>query len=147
MLIQDQFSVAAPIDRVWETLQDIAKISTCIPGVENLDIASPDEITAGLRVSVGPLSARFQGQARVIERTPPSKIVALIQGTDKSSSSNIKATFTGTLSTLDQETVVEYGIDLNVRGRLATFGYPVVRGTVKKMAASFATCLQEMLNG
>lgn len=58
-------------------------------------------------------------------------------------SSRVKATFTGTLTPMESGTRLDYEVDLALRGRLAQFGFTVVRATAKKMTADFAQCLQK----
>jgi carbon monoxide dehydrogenase subunit G len=70
----------------------------------------------------------------------------LVEGEDSSSGSSAKATFTGVLSQEDGSTKLEYEMDVSLRGRLAQFGFAVIRGTSKKMTGIFARNLREALN-
>lgn len=146
MLLKDSFTVAAPLDRVWAMLEDIPRIAVCVPGVESVDQTAPDTYRGVLKVKVGPIGAAFDGQVRITERTPMERLTAEVEGQDKSSASLVKATFAGTLVESDSGTTFTYEMDVALRGRLAQFGLAVVQGVAKKMTASFADCLQAIIN-
>lgn len=146
MILKDSFTVDAPIDKVWDFFQDIPRLSACIPGIEEVEEIEPDVFRGVMKVKVGPLSARFSGQVKVLERVAPERLVALVEGEDSSSASSAKATFTGVLIEESSGTRLEYETDVSMRGRLAQFGFAVIRGTAKKMTGIFAKNLQEALN-
>jgi carbon monoxide dehydrogenase subunit G len=146
MILKDSFTVDAPIEEVWDFFQDIPRLSACIPGIEEVEEIEPDVFRGVMKVKVGPLSARFSGQVKVLERVAPERLVALVEGEDSSSASSAKATFTGVLIEEGNGTRLEYETDVSMRGRLAQFGFAVIRGTAKKMTGIFANNLQEALN-
>jgi carbon monoxide dehydrogenase subunit G len=80
-----------------------------------------------------------------MERIPPSKLTASISGDDKGSASNVGATFSAELEPAGEGTRVAYRVEYSLRGRLGTFGSAVLQGTVRKMTAEFASCLEKAL--
>lgn len=146
MFLEDSFSVDAGVDQVWAFLQDIPRLCACIPGVEQVTEIDPDTYQGVLKVKVGPLSAKFSGQVRIVEREAMKRMVALVEGEDKASASFAKATFTGRLSAQGKRTRLEYETEISLRGRLAQFGLTVIRGTVKNMTREFVQNTQEALN-
>ena len=147
MLIEDSFAVTAPQREVWEILQDIPRVSACTPGVEQVEEIGPDRYQGMLKVKVGPIKAAFSGQVTILERSEPDHLSAQIEGMDRSSASNVKATFNAHLKTVGETTQVDYAMDVGLRGRLAQFGTAVIRGTAKKFVQDFAKCLQGELDG
>ena len=146
MKLEDTFTIKAPLDAVWEFLVDIPRVSICTPGVEEVKQIEPDVYDGLLKVKVGPVSAAFSGRVSIVERLPSERMVASIEGRDKATASNVKATFSADLKPEGSNTLISYNLDVTLRGRLAQFGVAVVRGTVNKMAAEFAICLQEALS-
>jgi carbon monoxide dehydrogenase subunit G len=146
MILKDSFTVDVPIEDVWAFFQDIPRLSGCIPGIEQVEEIEPDVYRGVLKVKVGPLSATFSGQVRVLERVAPERMVALVEGEDQSSASSAKATFTGMFIREGSGTRLQYETDVSMRGKLAQFGFAVIRGTAKKMTGVFAKNLQEALN-
>ncbi len=136
----------APVQEVWTLLQDIPRVSECLPGVEALEEADPDVYRGRLKVKIGPLAAGFGGQVTIVEREPRRLIVAQIEAEDRSSASFVRATFTSRLTSVEAGTQIEYEMDMALRGRLAQFGSAVVGATAKKLTSQFARCLQEVLS-
>ena len=98
-----------------------------------------------LQVKVGPISSSFEGQVTFIERVPPTRLVAEVDGRDKVSASQVQATFTGLLSAVETGTQLDYEMDIALRGKLAQFGLVVVRATAKKMTSDFSKCFTDAL--
>ncbi len=146
MKLEDTFTINAPLDAVWEFLLDIPRVSVCTPGVEEVKQIEPDVYDGLLKVKVGPVSAAFSGRVSIVERLPSERMVARIEGRDKATASNVKATFSADLKPEGNSTLISYSLDVTLRGRLAQFGVAVVQGTAKKMAGEFANCLQEALS-
>ena len=77
MILKDSFIIEAPIDNVWALLQDVHRVSTCVPGVGSVKEVGRDMYNGILKVKVGPISPSFQGQVRLTEQTyPPGRLVA-----------------------------------------------------------------------
>lgn len=145
MLLKDSLTIAAPIDAVWAVLDDVPRVSGCVPGVDGVTESGPDTYRGALKVKVGPIIASFEGTVRFTGRVPRERLVAEVEGQDKSSASLVKATFTGMLSAVEAGTRIDYEVDVALRGRLAQFGVTVVQATARKMTAQFARCLEELI--
>ena len=145
MEINDSVTVTADRERVWAFLMDIERMGQCMPGVDSVEEVGQSSYLGKLKVKVGPILASFNGKARITEMDPPNRLVAVIEGDDRSSGSTVKATFVSTLSPTDDGTRLDYEMDVNLRGRLAQFGLTVVKGTARKMTAEFGECVQRTL--
>jgi len=145
MIIKDSFTLNAPREKVWEFLQDIPRVGTCVPGVEGIEQIEPDVYRGQLKVRVGPIKASFGGKVSILERTPLERIVALVEGNDSASATQVKATFTAALVAVAAGTRVDYEMDVALRGRLAQFGATVFQATAKKITAEFARQVEQAL--
>ena len=145
MILKDSFIVEAPLAAVWALLQDVPRISVCIPGVRSFEEVGPDSYKGLLQVKIGPIRSSFEGQVTFIERVPLARLVAEVDGRDKVSASQVKATFTGLLSAVESGTQLDYEMDIALRGKLAQFGLVVVRATAKKMTSEFSKCFTDVL--
>ena len=137
MHIDDTFIVRAPREKVWELFFDIERMGRCMPGVESIERVDGMTYRGRLKIKVGPIAAAFDGMAALTEVDPPRRLVASLEGDDKSIASFVKATFTSTLSPVEGGTQVSYRMDMNLRGRLAQFGTAVIGATAKKVTAEF----------
>ena len=145
MQIKDSFVINAPQEKVWEFLFDIPKLSKCVPGVESVEVVDDKTYRGRLVVKVGPIKSSFGGTVNLTEVDPPNRIAGTVEGDDKSSASSVKASFTGTLKTIEGGTEAAFEVEANLRGRLAQFGGPVITATAKKLTAEFAKNLREQL--
>lgn len=145
MVIKDKFTVNVPVETVWSFLHDIPRVSSCMPGAEEVEEVESDVYSGKLKARVGAVRAAFDGQVMIDERVAPERLVASIKAEERSLASYVDATFTSHLTPVEAGTQIDYEIDVTLRGRLAQMGYAPVRQAVKKMTAEFATCLQESL--
>ncbi len=145
MRIEDSFVIDAPIQEVWDGLLDVDLLARCIPGIASLQVSDDQTYTGDLNVTVGPIRASFEGLARFTRLDPPAFLEAEIEGGDRRTASKVKAVFQSQLSENEAGTLVQYSVDINLRGRLAQFGLAVVRGTAKKMTQTFGQCLQDSI--
>jgi carbon monoxide dehydrogenase subunit G len=145
MQIKDAFVINAPQDKVWEFLFDIPKLSQCVPGIESVDVVDEKIYRGKLVIKVGPIKSAFSGIVTLTEVDAPNRIAGTVEGDDKSSASSVKATFTGTLKTIEGGTEAAFEVEANLRGRLAQFGGPVINATAKKLTAEFAKNLRAQL--
>jgi uncharacterized protein len=145
MQIKDAFVIKAPQDKVWEFLFDIPKLSQCVPGIESVEVVDDKTYRGKLVVKVGPIRSEFGGTVILTEVEAPNRIAGTVEGDDKSSASSVKATFSGTLTSVEGGTEAAFQVDANLRGRLAQFGGPVIMATAKKLTAEFAKNLRAQL--
>ena len=145
MQIKDSFIINAPQEKVWELLFDVPRLSQCVPGIESVEEVDDKTYRGVLVVKVGPIKSQFSGVVTLTEVEPPQKIAGSVEGDDKTSASSIKANFSGTLATVEAGTEAAFVVDLNLRGRLAQFGGPVISATAKKLTAEFAKNLRAQL--
>lgn len=145
MQIKDSFRIHAPQEKVWDFLFDIPKLSHCIPGIESVEVVDDKTYRGKFVVRVGPIKSEFSGKVALTEVDAPNRIAGTVEGDDKASASSVKATFTGTLATVDAGTEAAFQVEANLRGRLAQFGGPVITATAKKLTVEFAKCLKECL--
>ena len=145
MQIKDSFTINASQEKVWELLFDIPRLSQCVPGIEDVEVVDDKTYRGKLVVKVGPIKSQFSGVVTLTEVEPPQRIAGLVEGDDKASASSVKAGFSGTLTSVGVGTEAAFVVDLNLRGRLAQFGGPVISATAKKLTAEFARNLRTQL--
>ena len=145
MKIKDSFTINAPQEKVWELLFDIPRLSQCVPGIEDVEVVDDKTYRGKLVVKIGPIKSQFSGVVTLTEVEPPRRIAGLVEGNDKARASSIRANFRGTLMSVQAGTEAAFVVDVNLRGRLAQFGGPVISATTKKLTAEFAKNLRAQL--
>jgi len=68
MQFDNFFSIAAPIDEVYATLSDVARVVPCVPGAELLEQRGDDVFEVAVKAELGPLWKHFLGTITVVER-------------------------------------------------------------------------------
>jgi len=145
MQIKDSFVINAPQEKVWDLLFDIPRLSKCVPGIESVEVVDAKTYRGRLVVKVGPIRSEFTGTVTLTEIAAPHRIAGNVDGDDKASASMVKAGFSGTLTPVENGTEAAFIVDVNLRGRLAQFGGPVITATAKKLTAEFARNLRVQL--
>ncbi len=57
MNVEEQFSIPAPIERVWDFVRDPDRVG--IPGCEQVEAISDTSYSGTIAVSLGPIKVRF----------------------------------------------------------------------------------------
>ena len=63
MQIDSEFTVAAPMDRVWAYLLDVERVAPCMPGAELTEVVDDHTWKGKTSVKVGPVALSFAGTA------------------------------------------------------------------------------------
>ena len=136
MEIKGEYKITAPRDKVFAALNDQAILQACIPGCEQLDKLSDTEMTAKVRLRIGPVSAAFSGKVTLSDIDPPNgyKITGEGQG---GVAGFAKGGAVVTLTEDGADTILKYDVDAQVGGKIAQVGARLIAGTAKKLADQF----------
>jgi carbon monoxide dehydrogenase subunit G len=129
--------IAASREAVWAALNDIEVLKQCIPGCEALERQSDTEMAAKVKLTVGPVSARFAGKVALSEIDPPNGYRISGEGSG-GAAGYAKGS---ALVRLDEDgnggTVLKYEARADVGGKLAQLGGRLIDATARKMAGEF----------
>ena len=137
MKFQGNLLIARPIEKVWEFLWDIEKLSKCIPGcqaVQTLKEREKYELT--VKDSVGPTTVQLEFLADVKKLEPLKRIEIAMQGKDFKAG-GVRQTMALALASKDNQTQMDFETDVNVFGRLGTLGYPFVKKKAEAVIKEF----------
>ncbi len=127
--------IGAPREKVWEALNDPDILKQCIPGCEEIEKSGDDEFKAKVKAKVGPVNARFSGKVTLANLNPPESYT--IQGEGSGGASFVKGSADVALEDAGEETVLRYGAQANVGGKLAQLGQRLLKSTADKYATQF----------
>ena len=65
MKLEQSFTVAAPVDQVWDALVDIERIATCLPGAEITGQGPDGSYEGNFTVKLGPTTASYRGSLKM----------------------------------------------------------------------------------
>ena len=63
--ITESFEVSRPVDQVWELFQDVPDLASCLPGAELTEDMGDGKFGGAVAVKLGPMTAKFEGEADV----------------------------------------------------------------------------------
>ena len=122
---------------VWDALNDPEVLKNSIPGCEELQRTSDTEFTATVVSKVGPIKARFGGKVTLSDIQAPISYKLTGEG-QGGMAGFAKADITVSLDAIEEEvTLVRYGVNANVGGKLAQLGARLIDATARKQADDF----------
>src|ERR1051325_11986027 len=128
MDIKGEYTIAAPRDKVFAALNDPEVLKACIPGCESLDKTSDTEMTAKVKLRIGPVSASFSGKVTLSDIDPPNGY--RISGEGQGGAAGFaKGGAVVALREDAGETALNYNVDAQVGGKIAQVGAPLSDGT------------------
>ena len=138
MILEGQFSIPAPQDRVWDAIWDIPTLASWVPGCTSAEQVDDTTYRARLEQQVGFLKASFDLLLKVVETDPPNRIRLHGEGEDRKLRSNIQADVLVELEPSGDGTVFRYRQDISVFGRLGALGFPLIQRKAREVEAEFA---------
>ena len=145
MQIQNEFTVAQPVEPLWAYLLDVEKIAPCMPGAE-LNEAIDDENWKGkVNVAFGPVKLSFAGTVTIAERDDVAHRVKLTaKGMEAKGKGAATAAVTSWLEPSPDpgSTIVKMDADITLTGAAAQLSRGLLPEISKKLTQQFADCLQ-----
>src|SRR3954469_20965538 len=136
MEMSGEFRIPAPRQLVWERLNDPETLKACIPGCQSIEKLSDTEFTAKVVAKVGPVKATFSGKVTLSDLDPPSGYTITGEGTG-GVAGFAKGSATVALEEDGAETVLRFGVQGQVGGKLAQIGSRLIDATARKMSDEF----------
>jgi carbon monoxide dehydrogenase subunit G len=135
-LAEERVVVDAPRSAIWGLLDDPEALARVLPGAEDLVPDGERRWRGTLATKVGFLTVRADATAEVAESHPPDDMRLEITGRPKGLAGSFQAAIPFRLEELEGDrTAIDYSVDLTVTGRLAAFGAPILRDTLRRQVA------------
>jgi hypothetical protein len=145
VLIENEFTVAAPVDLLWSYLLDVEKIAPCMPGAELTEVVDERNWKGKLNAKFGPVSLSFAGTVVMDERDDAAHRVSLAaKGMEQKGKGAANAKVTSWLEPGPSEdtTTVKMQADITLTGAAAQLSRGLLPEISKKLTQQFADCLQ-----
>jgi len=147
MDMQGEERIGAPIQKVWEALNDPEVLKECIPGCQSLEKKSDTDLEAVVTLKIGPIKAKFQGAVELKNLNPPHSYT--IQGEGKGGIAGFAKG--GADVTLKEDgadtTILTYTAKADVGGKMAQLGSRLINSTSKKLAGQFFDTFNKKVSG
>ena len=136
MKISGETFIDAPRERVWAALMDPDVLARAIDGVESLEKTDDGKFRGTMNAKVGPVRAKFTGEAEIREADEPTHYV--LAGEGKGGVAGFaKGEAVVDLEEDGAKTLLKYTASSQVGGKLAQLGARLVEGAAKGYAERF----------
>jgi uncharacterized protein len=138
-IFEEEFTVGAAPDAVWDFLLDPKRVAPCLPGCESVEVEDATTYRVRLTVKVGFLSTTQTLKVEIVESDRPRHLVSLARGEDRKLASQVEVRNTLDLApATGAGTLVRYRSEVRVLGRLGSIGDAVMKVKAKQLAGDFA---------
>ena len=142
--------VRLPVSRstAWPRVTDVPAVARCMPGVEALTANGDDRYRGAVRVSVGPVRLRLEGDVVVTKLDEAAgEAVLRLEAADKGIGGNVRADLSLKLVEVDGGTASDLLMttEATLAGRIGDLGQPIVKRKADQVMAEFAKCLARSL--
>jgi carbon monoxide dehydrogenase subunit G len=137
--------IAAPVDEVWALTADIEAVAGCIPGVQDVKMAGPDQFTCKLVQRVGSVKATFALRTQLQVDKQGRKVVVTSTGQDRSLGSSVKASLTFGIAADGDKTHVTITAVVQTTGKIATFGQRMIAPIAEQVTVEAIRNVEELL--
>jgi carbon monoxide dehydrogenase subunit G len=138
--------IAASRQKVWAALNNPKILKQCITGCESLEMQSPTDMTARVKLAVGPVRATFTGKVKLTEIDPPNGYRIVGEG-NGGVAGFAKGGAVVRLADSAGGTLMTYDVKADVGGKLAQLGGRLIDSTAKKIADEFFEKFAELVGG
>ena len=147
MLINNEFQVTAPVDKVWRFFGDIPQVAACLPGTELTKDLGDDKYEGRVAVRMGPVRLQFAGKADVTERDETAKrMVVNASGAEEKGRGQANMVVTATLAPAGRGTKVSVTQDLQLAGAAAQYGRGMISDVSAVLMRDFSVNLADRID-
>jgi uncharacterized protein len=145
--IEQNVEIDAPLDRVWALVNDVPRIAPCMPGAQLTNVVDERTYEGTIRVKLGPINMSYKGTAVLDEMEEASHTARLTaSGKDVRGGGTARA---GVEMKLESRSAASTGMavtaDVQLTGKVASFGRGAIQDVSTKLFGQFAQCLRETL--
>lgn len=143
MNLQGTQVVNAPVDAVWQALNDPAVLAACTPGCKQLVAVGEDSYTVLLELGIAAIRGQYTGSLRITERQAPVSYRLEIKG--EGGPGFVTSSLLVSLGEHEQGTLLSYDGTAEVGGTIARVGQRVLGGVAKLIMGQFFQALAEQV--
>jgi carbon monoxide dehydrogenase subunit G len=141
----------ATASRLWAIFFDVKRVAALIPGCENVvEVETLKTFSAVMRQKIGPFKLEVPTQIAIESYEIERQVALKALGTDKATGTTIDVRMVVNLQEQhDGEDVLcklDVSASMQVAGRLASLGYPIVRKRSEQLFAEFEARLRAELS-
>jgi len=146
MKIEGNFKLKADRQAAWDIMLQPGTLASCVPGAKKIEAVDDRTYDCLVKQSVGPISVSLQFIVKLTEVNPPEYVKAEGRGEALGKMGTFNVILEVTLKEASGgEIEVSYASDVNIVGKLATFGERIMRAKAKTVGEELGTNLQKKM--
>jgi len=142
LIIEGSREISAPLDKVWDFVTDLNRVTKCIPDT-TVEKIEGDSFKGKMKMGVGFIRGTFDGQFTLTDKKPKSSFA--IKGTTKGMGNTVNVSINIELEPKDTNVVLKYKADVVVSGTLASMGARFIDDAAQKIVNQMFDCLKSSL--
>jgi carbon monoxide dehydrogenase subunit G len=147
MRVERSVALAAAPERVWQTLWDVPRMVTCVPGcVEAREVEPRRRYAARMSQRLGPIALTVPLDIRVTEETP-GRLAVEARGRDGLLAAEVQMSVRLAVEPLGQGSRLAMEAEGRVLGKLGALGASVIQRRAEELVDEFAARLQGAIEG
>ena len=142
MNFEGTVNIEASREEVWKFLTDPHQVGSCAPGLESLEIVTPDEeFLAVASMGLGSIKVKFTATVKWLEMDNLERAKLQVQA--KAPGSSVEATSEMFLSDGDNgSTDLRWTADISIMGKIASLASRLMGSVTNKMTGEFFKCMK-----
>ena len=138
--LDKSFPLAAPAIDSWRLLQDVEKVTACMPGAKITERVDATNYKGEVTVKIGPATTAFKGELEVKSLDQDARRLQLIgKGSDVRGASTASMDLTANIRDVgDGNSELVGACEVQVNGKLASFGSRMMTQVSRQILDQFA---------
>lgn len=148
MLIENDFTLDAPPEAVFDLMLDVQRVAPCLPGTEVLGRRDDGGYDGQMSVKLGPMRMRYQGTVTITDVDPVRRTATMLaKGTEARGQGSAQGTLRMTVTAVpDGGSAVSVATDIQLTGRVAQMGQGIMRDVSTRMVGDMAQNMEALLS-
>jgi carbon monoxide dehydrogenase subunit G len=145
MHFEGTLTIDAPRDKVWFLLTDTELVSRCVPGLESLEVVTPNQrFRVVASVGFGTVRARFVNDMEWLGLDPPNRAGMKLHGTAAGSVVDVTSEMV-LADGPDGTTSLRWSADVAVAGALASLAARLMGGVAQRLTGAYFKCVKKRI--
>jgi uncharacterized protein len=134
-------TIQAPVEALWQALNDPRVLTRCIPGCKSMTEIAPDAYQVELQLRVAAVGGSFEGEIALSDKTPPKACSIRVSGAGTLGHGNGSARFEITADGAGASRLAFQGAG-EIGGLVAGVGQRILSSVSKHLVGRFFTALR-----
>ena len=145
MRFEGKVNISAPRTDVWAFLTDANAVSRCMPGLESIEIITPNEKFRAIgAMGLGSVKLKMSTDVEWVELDAPNRAKMKMRGTASGSSIDV-ASEMHLADGPDGSTEMEWSAEVKVMGTIASLAARLMKPVTQKLTGEFFSCVKKKM--